>query len=66
MPKLDKPDWKKLKTDKVAFAAMPQTLFDLLLEKVYTPANPGSDEDVDALMIYLACVTEPPIQPVNL
>ncbi len=63
MPKLTQQDWKKLKDEyKVAFSTMPADLFNKLLDKVYTSANPGELDDIDALMIYLAR-TEPPIQP---
>jgi len=63
MPKLTKPDWQKLKADKVAFSTMPQKLFNVLLDKVCTSSNPDEFDDADALMIYLSHVTEPPIQP---
>ena len=62
MPKLDEEDWRKFKKDEVAFATMPKKLFDLLLKKVYAPTNPGQDENIDELMIYLAR-SEPRIQP---
>lgn len=76
MPMLTRQDWVKLRDDYgVAFAGMPDVLFDLLLSKVYGPknegnpgnpsSNPGHVDDTDAMMVYLSHA-EPPIPPAKI
>ena len=66
MPRLSRYDWETLKKKYgVAFSGMDNSLFKLLLDKVYageSESNPGELGDVDALMVSLSH-SEPPIPP---